>query len=86
MGYCSASGYKIVTSYDVHGFLATATVAEGTVGRHRGVDPGSRDAAALAVSRKFAASARDAWIVAGRILRPVRDVDHRVLGDEPQLP
>jgi hypothetical protein len=28
-GYCSASGYKIVTSYDVHGFPVTATVAEG---------------------------------------------------------
>ena len=28
-GYCSASGYKVVTSYDVHGFLVTATVAEG---------------------------------------------------------
>ena len=27
-GYCSASGYKIVTSYDVHGFLVTATIAE----------------------------------------------------------
>jgi multicomponent Na+:H+ antiporter subunit A len=52
--------------------LNSATVAEGTVGRHRGVDPGSRDAAALAVSRKFAASARDAWIVAGRTLAPER--------------
>lgn len=49
-----------------------ATVAEGTVGRYRGVNPGSRDAAALAVSRKFAAPARDAWIVAGRTLAPER--------------
>lgn len=52
--------------------LNSVTVAEGTVGRHRGADPGSRDAAALAVSRKFAASARDAWIVAGRTLAPER--------------
>ena len=52
--------------------LNSATVAEGTVGRRRGVDPGTRDAAALAVSRKFAASARDAWIVAGRTLAPER--------------
>jgi multicomponent Na+:H+ antiporter subunit A len=50
----------------------SAAVAEGTVGRRHGVDPGSRDAAALAVSRKFAASARDAWIVAGRTLAPER--------------
>jgi multicomponent Na+:H+ antiporter subunit A len=50
----------------------SATVAAGTVGRLRGVDPGTRDAAALAVSRKFAASARDAWIVAGRTLAPER--------------
>jgi multicomponent Na+:H+ antiporter subunit A len=50
----------------------SATVAEGTVGRLRGIDPGTRDAAALAVSRKFAASARDAWIVAGRTLAPER--------------
>jgi multicomponent Na+:H+ antiporter subunit A len=50
----------------------SATVAAGTVGRLRGIDPGTRDAAALAVSRKFAASARDAWIVAGRTLAPER--------------
>ncbi|TLM71703.1 Na+/H+ antiporter subunit A [Pseudarthrobacter sp. NamB4] len=49
-----------------------ATVAEGTVGRYRLANPGSRDAAALAVSRKFAAAARDAWIVAGRTLAPER--------------
>jgi multicomponent Na+:H+ antiporter subunit A len=51
---------------------ASATVAEGTVGRQVGVDPGSREAAALAISRKFAASTRDAWIVAGRTLAPER--------------
>jgi len=51
---------------------ASASVAEGTVGRYRGVDPGSRDGAALAISRRFAASARDAWIVAGRTLAPER--------------
>src|SRR6478752_5776668 len=50
----------------------SASVAEGTVGRYHGVDPGSRDGAALAISRKFAASARDAWIVAGRTLAPER--------------
>jgi multicomponent Na+:H+ antiporter subunit A len=50
----------------------SATVAEGSVGRQVGVDPGSREAAALAISRKFAASARDAWIVAGRTLAPER--------------
>lgn len=51
---------------------SSASVAEGTVGRFHGVDPGSRDGAALAVSRKFAAAARDAWIVAGRTLAPER--------------
>lgn len=50
----------------------SATVAAGTVGRYRAVNPSTRDAAALAVSRKFAASARDAWIVAGRTLAPER--------------
>ncbi|TLM83172.1 Na+/H+ antiporter subunit A [Pseudarthrobacter sp. NamE5] len=49
-----------------------ATVAEGTVGRYRLANAGSRDAAALAVSRRFAAAARDAWIVAGRTLAPER--------------
>ncbi|QHK20798.1 Na+/H+ antiporter subunit A [Pseudarthrobacter psychrotolerans] len=48
------------------------TIAEGSVGRQVAVDPGSREAAALAISRKFAASARDAWIVAGRTLAPER--------------
>ena len=28
-GFCSASGYKVVTSYDVQGFPTTATIAEG---------------------------------------------------------
>lgn len=51
---------------------ASASVAEGSVGRHHGVDPGSRDGAALALSRKFAAAARDAWLVAGRTLAPER--------------
>ena len=51
---------------------ASASVAEGSVGRHHGVDPGSRDGAALAISRRFAAAARDAWLVAGRTLAPER--------------
>lgn len=50
----------------------SASVAEGTVGRSHGVDPGSRDGAALAISRRFAAAARDPWIVAGRTLAPER--------------
>ncbi|CAM3241945.1 Na(+)/H(+) antiporter subunit A [Arthrobacter ulcerisalmonis] len=50
----------------------SASVAEGTVGRYRGVDPSSRDGAALAVSRKFASAVRDAWIVAGRTMAPER--------------
>jgi multicomponent Na+:H+ antiporter subunit A len=54
------------------GIRMSSTVAEGTVGRHTGADPGSRDAAALAISRKFAVSTRDAWIVAGRTLAPER--------------
>ncbi|MFJ5861335.1 Na+/H+ antiporter subunit A [Pseudarthrobacter sp. NPDC092439] len=51
---------------------SSSTVAEGTVGRHTVVDPGSRDGAALALSRKFAAATRDPWIVAGRTLAPER--------------
>jgi multicomponent Na+:H+ antiporter subunit A len=51
---------------------ASASVAEGSVGRHHGVDPGSRDGAALALSRKFATATRDAWLVAGRTLAPER--------------
>ena len=54
------------------GIRMSSTVAEGTVGRYKGADPGSRDAAALAISRKFAVSTRDAWIVAGRTLAPER--------------
>jgi multicomponent Na+:H+ antiporter subunit A len=52
--------------------LMSASVAEGSVGRHHGVDPGSRDGAALAISRKFASATRDAWLVAGRTLAPER--------------
>ncbi|WP_411374663.1 Na+/H+ antiporter subunit A [Arthrobacter sp. MPF02] len=51
---------------------ASASVAEGSVGRHHGVDPGSRDGAALAISRRFATATRDAWLVAGRTLAPER--------------
>ncbi|NUS35051.1 MAG: Na+/H+ antiporter subunit A, partial [Pseudarthrobacter sp.] len=51
---------------------SSASIAEGTVGRFHGIDPGSRDGAALAVSRKFAAATREAWIVAGRTLAPER--------------
>ncbi|MET1063388.1 MAG: Na+/H+ antiporter subunit A, partial [Arthrobacter sp.] len=49
----------------------SSTVAEGTVGRRR---PGgtTRDDAALAMSRRFASSSRDAWLVAGRTLAPER--------------
>jgi multicomponent Na+:H+ antiporter subunit A len=54
------------------GIRASATVAEGTVGRRRGVDKSSRDGAALALSRKFAAATRDAWLVAGRTMAPER--------------
>lgn len=53
--------------------LRTASaVAEGTVGRRHGVDKSSRDGAALALTRKFAAAARDPWLVAGRTLAPER--------------
>lgn len=48
----------------------SATVAEGSVGRRTGVDQNSPEAAALALSRKFAASTRDPWLVAGRTLAP----------------
>ena len=50
----------------------SASVAEGTVGRFHGVEPGTREGAALAIRRKFAAAARDPWIVAGRTLAPER--------------
>jgi multicomponent Na+:H+ antiporter subunit A len=52
--------------------LTAAAVAEGTVGRRHGVDKSSRDGAALALTRKFAAAARDPWLVAGRTLAPER--------------
>ena len=56
------------------GIRASSTIAEGTVGRRRpGTGRGStRDDAALAMSRRFAASTRDAWLVAGRTLAPER--------------
>lgn len=54
------------------GIRASSTVEEGTVGRRRGVDKSSRDGAALALTRKFAAATRDAWLVAGRTLAPER--------------
>ncbi|MCU1553479.1 MAG: Na+/H+ antiporter subunit [Arthrobacter sp.] len=54
------------------GIRASSTVAEGTVGRHRGARGNTRDDAALAMSRRFAASSRDAWLVAGRTLAPER--------------
>lgn len=56
------------------GIRASSTVAEGTVGRRRpGAGAGStRDDATLAMSRRFAASSRDAWLVAGRTLAPER--------------
>jgi multicomponent Na+:H+ antiporter subunit A len=50
----------------------SAPVAEGTVGRRAGVAGNTRDNAALALSRRFAASARDAWLVAGRTMAPER--------------
>ncbi|WP_427128806.1 Na+/H+ antiporter subunit A [Pseudarthrobacter sp. S9] len=49
-----------------------STVAEGTVGRRNGAGGNSRDDAALALSRRFAAATRDAWLVAGRTLAPER--------------
>src|SRR6478752_4211254 len=50
----------------------SANVEEGTVGRRHGVDKSSRDGAALALTRKFAAATRDPWLVAGRTLAPER--------------
>ena len=50
----------------------SANVAAGTVGRRAEVRGGTRDHAALAMSRRFAAAARDAWLVAGRTLAPER--------------
>jgi multicomponent Na+:H+ antiporter subunit A len=54
------------------GIRASSTVAVGTVGRLRGARGYTRDDAALAMSRRFAASSRDAWLVAGRTLAPER--------------
>jgi len=54
------------------GIRASSTVAEGTVGRRHGVSANSRDDAELAMSRRFAAATRDAWLVAGRTLAPER--------------
>ncbi|GAB3276910.1 Na+/H+ antiporter subunit A [Sinomonas notoginsengisoli] len=54
------------------GLGATADVATGSVGRTRGVAAESRGAAELAVARRFATIARDAWLVAGRTLAPER--------------
>lgn len=54
------------------GIRASSTVAEGTVGRFRGARGNTRDDAALAMSRRFAASSGDAWLVAGRTLAPER--------------
>lgn len=57
------------------GIRASSTVAEGTVGRRKpagGSRGNTRDDAALAMSRRFAASSRDAWLVAGRTMAPER--------------
>ena len=50
----------------------SASVAEGTVGRRTDRPAHTRDNAALAMSRRFAASTRDAWLVAGRTMAPER--------------
>jgi multicomponent Na+:H+ antiporter subunit A len=50
----------------------SSTVAEGTVGRLRGARGNTRADAALAMSRRFAAASRDAWLVAGRTMAPER--------------
>ncbi len=52
--------------------VRSASVAEGTVGRLTPVPAHTRDNAALALSRRFAASTRDAWLVAGRTMAPER--------------
>ena len=54
------------------GIRASSTVAEGTVGRRIRTGQNSRDKAALALTRQFAAATRDAWLVAGRTLAPER--------------
>lgn len=50
----------------------SSSVAEGTVGRRTHQPAHTRDNAALALSRRFAASTRDAWLVAGRTMAPER--------------
>jgi multicomponent Na+:H+ antiporter subunit A len=50
----------------------SSTVDEGTVGRRSAARGNSRDDAALAMNRRFAASGRDAWLVAGRTMAPER--------------
>lgn len=50
----------------------SSPVAEGTVGRRPARAAHTRDNAALAMSRRFAASTKDAWLVAGRTLAPER--------------
>src|SRR6478736_759317 len=50
----------------------SASVAEGTVGRRTGARGSTREDAALAMNRRFAAATRDAWLVAGRTLAPER--------------
>ncbi|MGG5170611.1 Na+/H+ antiporter subunit A [Pseudarthrobacter sp. J1738] len=52
--------------------LSSSAVEDGVVGRHQGAEEGTREAAALDTARKFAASTRDAWLVAGRTLAPER--------------
>lgn len=48
-------------------------VKSGTVGRNREpIDAYGREAAALELAKKFASSANDAWLVAGRTLAPER--------------
>ncbi|HET8879329.1 MAG TPA: Na+/H+ antiporter subunit A, partial [Arthrobacter sp.] len=51
---------------------SSGSVDEGTVGRLAAAPAHTRDGAALALSRRFAASTRDAWLVAGRTLAPER--------------
>lgn len=50
---------------------SSGSADEGTVGR-LAAPAHSRDGAALALSRRFAASTKDAWLVAGRTLAPER--------------
>jgi len=50
----------------------SSSVAAGTVGRRTAQPAHTRDNAALALSRRFAASTRDAWLVAGRTMAPER--------------